>query len=289
MPNFRLSGSLASSTPSRVALTCIVLLISGCAMSPKDEAYRDRLEAGFLTPSDIDRFRTPDSVYVAMTSEARSPRPVVARALDLELFEASKGGDVAQIKTLLTRGAQVNATDSVGRTPLLLAAREGETEVARLLIKAGADLDGRGGDMSPLAAAALRGHTAMVRLLLRQGADVNSDDKAAPSALMNAVKLNRLPVAKLLIEAGANTRLVDGAGDNLLVIAITENLPQMLQLLLQLKLEPERPDANGLTPLYWANYLKRPEMAKLLTDSGANPERQKIDVIVSKPHNVGEF
>ena len=274
---------------ARIAVTFIILLTSGCATSPKEEGYRDRLELGFLTPNDIDRFRTPDSVYVALTSEAQSPRPVVAMASDLELLEASRSGDVVRIKSLLGQGAHVNAADSVGRTPLLLAAREGDTEAVRLLIKAGAEVNGRGGDMSPMAAAALRGHTTMVRLLLRHGADVNSGDKGSYSALMNAVKLNRLPAAKILIEAGANTRVVDGAGDNLLVVAITENLPEMLHLLLQLKVEADLPDANGLTPLYWANHLKRAEMAKLLLGMGANPDRQKMEIVVSKPYKTGEF
>lgn len=283
MQNFR------SVQGSRIALTVVILLASGCTTSSKEEGYRDRLELGFLTPNDIDRFRTPDSVYVALTSEAQSPRPVVAMASDLELLEASRSGDVVRIKSLLGQGAHVNAADSVGRTPLLLAAREGDTEAARLLIKAGAEVNGRGGDMSPVAAAALRGHTTMVRLLLRHGADVNSGDKGSSSALMNAVKLNRLPATKILIEAGANTRVVDGAGDNLLVVAITENLPEMLHLLLQLKVEADLPDANGLTPLYWANHLKRAEMAKLLLGMGANPDRQKMEIVVSKPYKIGEF
>jgi ankyrin repeat protein len=272
-----------------VVLALIAGLMGGCAMSPQQLAYRDRLELGFVTPEDMERFKTPDGEQLALTSDARSLQPLYAQAQDTLLMKAATEGDIARIKSLLASGAQVNAIDEWGNSALLIAAREGQVESARMLLKAGADVDGRGGMMSPLAAAALRGHAILVRLLIRNNANVNAVSENDLSPLMNAVKLNRLGVVPALIEAGASTQVLDRAGDNVLAVAVGQNYPEMLALLLKLGVNPEMMDRNGLSALYWAEYLNRPELAQLLRDAGADPAHEKTQVIVSQPYNFGEF
>ncbi len=228
--------------------------LGGCAMDPAQLAYRERLENGFLTAEDMVRFKTPErwqSTLVAAARDARAPL----------------------------------APDSA----LLDAAREGQTQAARLLIKAGAPVDGRGGVMPPLAAAALRGETHVVRLLIRSGADLEAVGENGLTALMNAVKLNHLGVAKVLLESGANARVVDRSGDNVLAVAVTENQPEMLALLLAHGVSPELADKDGLTALYWAEHLKRPALARILRGAGADPARMKKRIVSSQPYPMGEF
>ena len=272
-----------------LALALMAGLLSGCATSPQQAAYRDRLEMGFLTPDDIERFRTPEEEQLALVARASDTRPLYAQPLDLELMQAAGSGNVVDIKALLGKGARVNAIDAWGNSALLIASREGEVESVRVLLKAGAYVDGRGGSMPPLAAAALRGHSILARQLIRSGANVNAVGSNGLSALMNAVKVNHLGVAKVLLEAGANTRVVDRSGDNLLAVAVSENYPGMLALLLKLGVTPDMADGNGLTALYWAEHLRRPEMAQQLRDAGADPTRRKTELIVSQPYNFGEF
>jgi ankyrin repeat protein len=263
--------------------------MGGCALNAKQLAYRDRLEMGFVTPEDIERFKTTPVQQLALTSDARSFLPRYAQAQDVELMKAAAAGDTARIKTLLASGAQVNAIDEWGNSALLMTAREGQVESARMLLKAGAEVEGRGGAMSPLAASALRGHAILVRLLIHNGASVNAVGENDQSALMNAVKLNRLEVVSALIEAGANTKVIDRNGDNLLVVAVSQNYQAMLALLLKLGVSPDMSDRDGLTALYWAEYLNRPALAQLLRDAGAAPVHKKMQLIVSQPYNFGEF
>ncbi len=60
--------------------------------------------------------------------------------LNLALLKAAEQGTVQQVKSLLTRGASVDARDSFERTPLMLSAVSGHAEIAAVLLEAGADV-----------------------------------------------------------------------------------------------------------------------------------------------------
>ena len=99
--------------------------------------------------------------------------PVMADGL---LHEAAKEGDVAKIRTLLNKGAQVNARSKGGFTPLHQATRH--VEAIRALLRAGADVNARDkGEFTPLHFAAFWGRVEAVRALLKAGALVNAKNK----------------------------------------------------------------------------------------------------------------
>lgn len=265
------------------------VMAAGCAMTPDQLAYRERLEGGFLARNEVVRFKTPEREYRALVADGRALKVEPPQVQDMQLLQAARNGDGAQVKALLASGAQVNTVDEWGNTALLLAAQEGSIDTVQQLLRAGALVQGRGGAMTPLGAAALRGHTMVARMLVRGKADVNAVGANEQTALMNAVSLNRLEVAKVLIEAGANTRVLDRAGDNVLAVCVNKNYPDMLALLLKLGVKPDMVDANGLTPLYWAQHLQLPALADLLRKAGANEARVKTELVQSQPYSLGEF
>ncbi|OQW86648.1 MAG: hypothetical protein BWK72_16305 [Rhodoferax ferrireducens] len=272
-----------------VGCAAVCVVVTGCALDPKTLAYRDRLEQGAIGPDEFERFRESQAEMLALVASASDPVPLTASVLDRELSKAAASADVARLRQLIKDGAKVNAVDEWGNTALLISAREGEMDSARVLLRARADVEGRGGAMTPLAAAALRGHTQMVQLLLRAGADMNAVGLNGQTPLMNAVKLNRMGAAQALLKAGASTRVTDRVGDNLLVVAITEDYPQMLSLLLEMGAYPDMADANGLSPLYWAQLLKRPEMERRLLAAGASAEHLKQVVRESRTYTFQEY
>ena len=98
-------------------------------------------------------------------------------------------------------------------TPLHLAARFGREDLARPLIAAGADVEGRNTlDERPLHTSARYGRTAVVQLLLTEGADVDARGPGGKTPLHAAAfglggqsKIEaRIEVARLLLAAGAD-------------------------------------------------------------------------------------
>lgn len=87
------------------------------------------------------------------------------------LFRATIEGNTDMVRSLVSRpGADVNATNERGSTPLLEAARYGHDDIARVLIAAGADTKVKDHDGKTALMLALQGnHDEVVRVLKQAG------------------------------------------------------------------------------------------------------------------------
>jgi serine/threonine-protein phosphatase 6 regulatory ankyrin repeat subunit B len=102
------------------------------------------------------------------------------------LIAAARHGDLETCLMLVQCGADVNAADAEGLTPLIAAAGHGHLETCLMLVQCGADVnaaDDQG--QTPLIAAAKRGDTETVRmLLLKCRADFNADDDKVATIML---------------------------------------------------------------------------------------------------------
>jgi ankyrin repeat protein len=131
------------------------------------------------------------------------------------LTEAARMGDVKTLEALLDDGADVNARDAEGITPLMHAARGERPEIANpaptdrpevveLLIKRGADINAKtDSGFVALFWAARYGHDRVAKILITHGADVNAKDKDGITAIQWASTNQQAKVVELLKEAGA--------------------------------------------------------------------------------------
>ncbi len=129
------------------------------------------------------------------------------KRLSKQLVLAAMLGETARAETLLRSGADPEAPDSAGTTPLYSAAVHGATDIVRLLLAAGALPDtesGHGEEGTPLCAAACWGHTPTVRELLAHGADPNlrEDHGTGHSPLDWALKGPHPETVALLLRQG---------------------------------------------------------------------------------------
>lgn len=130
-----------------------------------------------------------------------------------DLFAAVKSGDASALQNLIAHGADVNAADADGLTPLYLAALRGDTAAAGTLLAAGAKVDLPDNlGMTPLHAAAFGGRDDVVALLLAHGASANPRDKAGMTPLHYAAAGGHDKVVQTLLGAAASPSAVSAEG-----------------------------------------------------------------------------
>jgi ankyrin repeat protein len=139
---------------------------------------------------------------VEPVAEASQPKPTTAKAPDISIHEAAKEGNIEAVKQHLAAGANVNAKDTNGWTPLHLAALNGQKETTEILIAEGADVNA-GDKITPLHYAAQYGEKEIVELLISKGADVNAENYEGKTPLDRAIEYNQPETADLLRKHGA--------------------------------------------------------------------------------------
>ena len=122
------------------------------------------------------------------------------------LMTAAKTGSVRIVDTLLAHQATVNAAiPSTGQTALMWATAERHGDVMEALIAAGADADAKSTiGFTPLLFAARNGDIAAAKLLLRAGAGVNDPGSDGTHALPLAIVSGHEEMAQFLLAQGAD-------------------------------------------------------------------------------------
>jgi ankyrin repeat protein len=136
------------------------------------------------------------------------------------LMTAARTGTLAAVKALLSHGALVDGKDEArGQTALMWAAAEGQADVVRTLVEAGADVRSRlPSGFTPFLFAVRQGHLDVVRDLLHAGVNVNEPipvegrrrgyggavPRAGTTPLLLAVMNAHFELASALLDAGAD-------------------------------------------------------------------------------------
>jgi hypothetical protein len=142
------------------------------------------------------------------------------------------GGNGKAVSLFIEAGFSPNVRDRFGVPLLNLAARTGNRNIVKILLKAGVQVNQQAGDRlsSALIDAVSGKFHGIVRDLLAAGADVNLKSRDGQSALILAVGLNDEISAEILLKAGANADEPDALGASGRQYASLFNKPGMAAL-----------------------------------------------------------
>ncbi|MEC2078521.1 ankyrin repeat domain-containing protein [Metabacillus fastidiosus] len=226
--------------------------------------------------------------------------------------------DIDAIKEQLIniKQSKLNKKDPDRKTPLHIACLNGDAEIVKLLVEAGADLKIKYHGDTPFALACSKGNAETVKYLISRGEDVNEvmARKVTPlhlisgsgnkeiveyvldrvininavtsmkySALHCAVENNNFEAAAVLIEKGIDMELLENYKRSALALACDRNKPEMAELLLEKGADINSIGMDKKTPLHLACERGFIEVVKILVKY--DPDLHAKATLYSRPNN----
>ncbi|MBD9370630.1 ankyrin repeat domain-containing protein [Xanthomonas sp. XNM01] len=250
------------------------LIARGATLNPQADAI-----APLLAATRDSWHGRPEAVMTLLANGA-DPRATDADG-HTPLHHAARSTDPAVAALLRDAGAEIDALNHDGFSPLGVACMAGNWRMARFLLERGARAEPSGGQPALLAAAAteeddaagvqlllknrarvgtpgrnartalheaaLAGHADIVAALLAAGADPQLRDAAGRAPWMEAVRALHAGVFEQLVEHRIDVAMVDAEGRNAVMLAVAGERPALplVRRLLELGVDPAQPDRHG--------------------------------------------
>jgi len=211
--------------------TIAAVVLVGCGESQQSAPQAEPVEPVAEVPAQPSS-PPPEAKPVEPVAEDAQPEPSTAKAPAISIHDAAAAGDIDAVKQHIAAGADVN--ENVLSTPLHAAALNGHKEIAELLIAKGADVDAKDAlGNTPLYNtisfnAALDGYKEIAELLIQNSADVNAQDKNGNTPLHEAATSGLKEVVELLIANGADVNAKKKFGRTPLHGAATKGIAELL-------------------------------------------------------------
>ncbi|MDM0073834.1 ankyrin repeat domain-containing protein [Variovorax sp. J2P1-59] len=192
------------------------------------------------------------------------------------LHQAAWRGDMSRLRSLIAAGADLDARDGLGRTPVHVAAYARQRDAIAVLAKAGANLDRLEGDRyDAVTIAAVADDVPTLALLLSLGASAGqTTSRYDGTALIAAAHLGNDEIVRRLIAGGAPLDHVNNLHWTALIesIVLGDGGPRHQRTLIALVdagANLQLADRQGNTPLQLARARGYGAMVEKLKASGA--------------------
>lgn len=178
---------------------------------------------------------------------------------------ACKSSDLAIVEMLIRSGASVNFVERLSEyAPIMVAFRRADIPIVNLLLSKGAKIYLKS---SAIVSACQGGQAEIIKHMIKIGADVNfKSETNGDTALITAVRINRLDIANTLFKAGANINLKNKRRQSALHIAVANNAVNMVKFLLSADANLHTKNYDGQSAIDLAVNMKHVEILKLLIE-----------------------
>lgn len=259
------------------------------AHSKSIEAYNLLIELGADTNITDNNNVLPETVLTSTIEEESNE----LRDIDIELLKAIEIDDYKTIRSLVNRGANINAKDGYGLSALHLAIKNKSINSLNVLLaNRNIDLEvklPKGyfthlgddstdavyiGESTPLLYAIFKskGDSKICNLLINKGANVNATDEEGWSTFLYASAFGNSSILRSIVSR--NRKLINTKTKNnvtaLHMAVVYNNIDNIRYLVRNLKVDINAQDDDGWTALYYAAANNKKEAYKLLLRLGAD-------------------
>jgi ankyrin repeat protein len=168
------------------------------------------------------------------------------------LYAAIWSADANMVELLLDKGANMKIKDSDGQTPLDVVFRHNQMEILKLLVA-------RGAEVPSIQVAACIGDLGRVKAFLAKGIDINTGSTRNGTALHYAAREGHKEVVELLLANGAD---VNAGSRTAAELAMNSGHTEIVELLMS--------KGADVSPLHLAIHLKDEARTRSLIEAGAD-------------------
>ena len=221
----------------------------------------------------------PTALILTARSEAKPERETPAEREEKptkSLPQAAADSNIDQVKSLISKGADVNAKDEKGNMALHYAAKRGRKYMIELLLANGARINekNKDGDTALHYAAkrgGLKGCKDLMVLLLANGARVNEKNihgETPADAVVKGLFLNgqQRVIVGLLMEKGTDVSTIHLAA----YVGDLARVKNLVEILVEMGTNANVADRTGFTPLHAAACSGQKDVAEFLISKGAD-------------------
>lgn len=220
-----------------------------------------------------------DSAAVTSVLMSAQTKPDINRVTtssnNTALYLASRHNFIRVVEILLENGADPDQKCEKEQTPLIAANREGNSDVVRVLLEAGANVNACTSHGTVAIHHAVwfdkpSRNDACLRSLLEYSPDLKMVDKDGDTALHCVRETTPVLLMKLLINAGADPNVINNAGHTALAMAILADNFSVAEYLVSKRVQIDRGTSADGGPIHLACRKANLKYVKMLVKHGAN-------------------
>ena len=186
-----------------------------------------------------------------------------------DLFVAVGRRDLPGVQSLIEKGADVNSRNGLEFAPIYIAAASHQSNVMKVLLEAGANLESESPYGTTLTFAAMTGNAEGARILLDKGANPNHARVDGATVLMMGAQAGNPEFIAEMLKRKADVNAASYNGATALAYAARMGHVEVGRMLLAGGAKPDQADLEKQTPLMLAAKAGHTEFVKLLIEKGA--------------------